>query len=103
MEDATSLLFDLPGFRVVACTRTPLGVRQVVVMQVADEHPYPRCGVLAGGRPYDVREMAVKDLPIGDRPLQVVWRKRRYRCRERACPQRVFTERSESSSRRGGG
>ena len=32
---------------------------------------------------------------MGHRPLEVVWRKRRYRCAERGCPQRVFTERSE--------
>src|SRR5512135_1816345 len=95
VSDATSLLFDLPGFRVVSVEVTPLGVRRVVVMQVAAEHACPRCGVLAGGKPYDVREMRVKDLPVGHRPLLVVWRKRRYRCREVSCPQRVFTERSE--------
>jgi len=39
--------------------------------------------------------MRVKDLPVGHRPLEVVWRKRRYRCAEPLCPQRVFTERSE--------
>lgn len=94
MEDATSLLFDLPGFRVVSCTLTPLGTRRAVVMQRVDEHGCPRCGVLAGGKPYDVREMRVKDVPMGHRPLEVVWRKRRYRCGEPACPQRVFTERS---------
>src|SRR5512135_1430666 len=95
VSDATSLLFDLPGFRVVSVEGTPLGVRRVVVMQVAAEHACPRCGVLAGGKPYDVREMRVKDLPMGHRPLLVVWRKRRYRCRETSYTQRVFTERSE--------
>ena len=95
MGDATSLLFDLPGFWVVSVEVTPLGLRQVIVMQVADEHACPRCGVLAGGKPYDVREMRVKDLPVGHRPLLVVWRKRRYRCLQSRCPQRVFTERSE--------
>src|SRR5512135_622741 len=95
VSDATSLLFDLPGFRVVSVEGTPLGVRRVVVMQVAAEHACPRCGVLAGGKPYDVREMRVKDLPVGHRPLLVVWRKRRYRCLQSPCPQRVFTERSE--------
>src|SRR5512143_1107836 len=93
--DATTLLFDLPGFRVVSVEVTPLGLRRVVVMQVADEHACPRCGVLAGGKPYDMREMRVKDLPVGHRPLLVIWRKRRYRCRDSVCSQRVFTERSE--------
>jgi hypothetical protein len=54
--DATSLLFDLPGFRVVSCELTPLGVRRVVVMQQAAEHACPRYGVLVGGKPYDHRE-----------------------------------------------
>src|SRR5512135_239247 len=31
---------------------------------------------------------------MGHRPLQVVWRKRRYHCPERRCAQRLFTERS---------
>jgi len=63
-------------------------------MQVVDEHACPRCGVLIGGKPCDLRESWITDLPFGHRPLEVVWRKRRYRCLERGCPQRVFTERS---------
>jgi transposase len=94
MHDATSLLFDLPGFRVVSCELSPVGVRTAVVMQTATEHACPRCGVLTGGKPYDRRESRIKDLPFGRRPLAVVWRKRRYRCPERRCPQRLFTERS---------
>jgi transposase len=94
VSDGTSLLFDLPGFRVVSCELVE-EQRRVVVMQEADEHACPRCGVLVGGRPYDVRESRIKDLPFGDRPVQVIWRKRRYRCPEPDCPQRVFTERSD--------
>ena len=95
MGDATTLFFDLPGFRVASVELTPLNLRRVIVMQVAHEHGCPQCGVLVGGKPYDVREMRVKDLPVGHRPLLVVWRKRRYRCLQSRCPQRVFTERSE--------
>jgi len=102
VSDATSLLYDLPGFRVVSCQETMSGpekgsadpTRRLVVMQVADEHGCPRCGVLVGGKPYDVRESRIKDLPVGHRPPQVVWRKRRYRCGESVCAQQVFTERS---------
>ncbi len=98
MSDATSLLYDLPGFRVVSCEETLTEpedgseepARRVVVMQAADEHGCPRCGVLVGGKPYDVRESTIKDLPMGHRPPQVVWRKRRYRCPEPRCSQRVF-------------
>ena len=95
MRDATSLLFDLPGFRVVSCEEDDAGVRRAVVMQVANEHGCPRCGVLVGGKPYDLRESRITDLPMGHRRLEVIWRKRRYRCLEQRCPQRVFTERSE--------
>jgi hypothetical protein len=35
------------------------------------------------------------DLQFGERRLIVVWGKRRYRCLEQACPQRVFVERSD--------
>jgi len=73
---------------------SPLGVRNVLIEQIAGEHPCPRCGVIVGGKPYDVRCSRVKDLPVGHRPVAVIWRKRRYRCAERRCGQRVFTERS---------
>ncbi|MBA3800362.1 MAG: ISL3 family transposase [Geodermatophilaceae bacterium] len=94
MSEATSLLYDLPGFVVVSCQEATPEERRVVVMQAADEHACPRCGVLVGPKPYDVRESRIKDLPLGHRPPQVVWRKRRYRCGEARCARRVFTERS---------
>ncbi|MBA2638389.1 MAG: transposase [Nocardioidaceae bacterium] len=94
MSDATSLLYDLPGFVVVSCAGTTSTDRRVVVMQAVDEHACPRCGVLVDGKPYDVRESRIKDLPVGHRAPRVVWRKRRYRCPEPRCSQRVFTERS---------
>ncbi len=96
MSDATSLLFDLPGFRVLSCALSPLGVRRVVLMQAAGEHACPRCGVLVSGRPYDCRESRIKDLPFGDGPLEVIWRKRRYRCPEDACRQKVGCSRFSS-------
>jgi transposase len=95
VSDGTSLLFDLPGFRVVSCEESDTGGRRAVVMQVAGKHACPRCGVLAGGKPHDLRESRIKDLPMGHRRLEVIWRKRRYRCAEPLCSQRVFTERSE--------
>jgi transposase len=33
-----------------------------------------------------------RDLPYGEEPLAVRWHKRQYRCRERACPRKAFTE-----------
>jgi len=99
MGNGTTLLFDLPGFRVVECREDEDGERHVVVMGEADEHACPRCGVLVS-RPYDVRESGIKDLPFGQRPLTVTWRKRRYRCQQAVCPRRVFTETSDQVPRR---
>lgn len=95
MKDATSVLFDLPGFAVVECVEFGDAARRVVIMQTVGEHGCPRCGVVIGGKPYDVRESRIKDLPFGERPLVVIWRKRRYRCPEPRCGQKVFVERSE--------
>jgi transposase len=33
-----------------------------------------------------------RDLPYGEEPLAVRWRKRQYRCCEQACPRKAFTE-----------
>jgi len=93
MGNGTTLLFDLPGFRVVECREDQHGHRHVVVMGVGEEHACPVCGVLAG-KPYDVRESRVKELPFGERLLSVTWRKRRFVCAEARCPRRVFTETS---------
>ncbi|MDQ3901098.1 MAG: hypothetical protein M3319_11930 [Actinomycetota bacterium] len=34
---------------------------------------------MVGGKPYDVRESRIKDLPLVEHKLVVIWRKRRYR------------------------
>lgn len=50
----------------------------------------PSCGVIAIG--HGRLEIRQRDLPIGDRPTVLVWRKRRWRCRERACPKQTWVE-----------
>lgn len=77
MKDATSVLFDLPGFVVIECVEHDDGDgRRVVIMQLAIEHGCPDCGIVVCGKPYDLRDSAVKDLPFGERRLVVIWRKR---------------------------
>ena len=93
MEDGTTLLFDLPGFRVVECVENEIGQRHVLVMGTKSLHACPDCGVAQAG-PYDHRESTITDLPFGHRPLSVRWRKRRFVCAEPACPRRIFTETS---------
>jgi transposase len=40
------------------------------------------------------RTVRVRDLPIGGRPVVLLWRKRIWRCREPACGVRTWTERA---------
>src|SRR5919201_1079131 len=49
------------------------------------------CGVRA--TPHGRRVVRVRDLPVGGRPVVLLWRKRIWRCRESACKVRTWTER----------
>src|SRR3954469_4229533 len=91
MDDATTLLFALPGYRVLDVSRAPDGGRRVLVETMIDEAACPDCGVFSR----DVHERPVrrvKDLPHGPKPLVVWVRQRRFRCPEQACERRSFTE-----------
>ena len=95
MSNATSLLFDLPGFVVVDGPHGTGDGRSVVIMTAPVEPACTGCGLLQPGRVHDHRLSRLKDVPFGDRPLRVWWRKRRFRCAGLACG-RVFTEVHES-------
>jgi transposase len=92
LEHSTTLLFGLPGMRVARVERAGDGTR--VVHAVTDEEAVaacPSCGVISTS----VKEYPTttpKDLPYGEEPLVVRWRKVRWRCRERACVRGSFTE-----------
>jgi transposase len=93
--DAASILFNLPGYRVVSAGPA-VGdqPRQVLIETVATEGACPSCGVLSSrvqARP----TQHVKDVACGGGRLDVVVRKRRYACRESLCPRRSFTEETE--------
>ena len=51
----------------------------------------PQCGVVSTSVKQR-RTTRPRDLPYGEEPLAVRWRKRQYRCRELACPRKAFTE-----------
>jgi transposase len=93
MENGTTILFGLPG---VAVDRVePAGggrVRLVhVVTTASSASGCPACGVVSVSvKQY--RTTCPRDLPYGEEPLAVRWRKRQYRCREVACARKVFTE-----------
>jgi transposase len=99
VENATSVLLDLPGFRVVEVRRvedeSAVEDRRLVVVETVEPvAACPGCGVHAV-RVHERPLVRVKDLPVGSGRLRLVWRKRRYRCEEPLCSRRSFTETSE--------
>ena len=96
MENGMTILFGLPGVAVQRVERGQGGhggmVRLVHVVTAASSAAgCPQCGVIpASVKQY--RTTQPRDLPYGEEPLAVRWRKRQYRCREAACPRKAFTE-----------
>jgi transposase len=86
-----STLLGLDGFEVVSAELVG-GEWQLVVQTTARVIGCAGCGVPA--KPHGRREVRVRDLPIGGRPVVLWWRKRLWRCREPACGVRTWTERT---------
>jgi transposase len=86
-----SVLLGLDGFEVLA-VQVVSGEWQLEVQTTATEVGCVGCGMRAElhGR----RTVRVRDLPIGGRPVVLLWRKRIWRCREPACGVRTWTERA---------
>ena len=96
MENATSILFGLPGVAVHRVERAHdehgVAVRLVHVVTTASSAAgCPECGVVSTSVKQR-RTTRPRDLAYGEEPLAVRWRKRQYRCREQACPRTAFTE-----------
>jgi len=96
MENGTTILFGLPGVAVQRVERTQdeLGVALRLVHLVTTASSAagcPECGVVSVSVKQR-RTTRPRDLPYGEEPLAVRWRKRQYRCREQACPRTAFTE-----------
>jgi transposase len=91
-KDWASILFDLPGYRVIGAVEAAGDApRRVWVESVRVEDGCPTCGVLSSriaARPVQ----RVRDVPVGDSPLELFVRKRRFVCQQPACPRRTFTE-----------
>jgi transposase len=94
VNDGTGLaeaLLGLPGFRVLAVAETS----DEVVIRVETTATFvgcDDCGTRA--QAHDRVEVAVRDLACFGRPARLVWRKRRWRCRESLCERRTWTETS---------
>jgi transposase len=85
-------LLGIEGLAVHRVALQEDGVR-VAHLVTADETAAacPACGVVSTS----VKGHAVtrpRDIPYGEAPVHLVWRKRRWRCREAACPRGSFTE-----------
>ncbi len=91
-ELGATLLLGIDGLEVERVTLQEDGARVVHVV-TADEaaSACPACGVVSTS----VKGYAVtrpRDLPYGEEPVELVWLKRRWRCREVACSRGSFTE-----------
>jgi transposase len=84
-----AVVFGVPGMRVLAAQREQDGLCLVVETDqtVAGCRG---CGVVAAA--HGRREQVLHDAPFGHRRVRVRWRKRLWRCRERACSVGTFTE-----------
>lgn len=93
MSDGIGLaeaLLGLDGFRVLAVSET--ADELVVTIETTTTIAWcVACGVRA--EVHDRNPVPVRDLPCFGRPARLVWRKRRWRCREPRCDAKTWTER----------
>jgi transposase len=88
------LLVGLDGLHVTGVDRDDdLGVLIVRVESPPALMGCRSCGVVAHS--HGRRDVVLVDAPCFNRPVQLVWRKRTWRCIEPSCPTRVFTEQAE--------
>jgi len=92
-RDAASVIFNLPGYRVVDAVDLRLGGRRVKVEPVEVEDGCPACGVVSS-RVHAWVEQRVRDIPHAGQVVVVV-RKPRLVCTEPACGRRTFTTATE--------
>lgn len=94
------LLVGLPGLHVVSVTER--GGRRGPVFRVVVESPTRveacrTCGVVAHS--HGRRDVHLVDVPCMGRPVELVWRKRTWRCAEPGCRAGSFTEQDEQVAR----
>lgn len=92
-RDAASVLFNLPGYRVVEAVDAGAGSRRVTIASTASEHACPSCGVLTH-RVHQRARQRLSDIPLAGR-LEVVLVRRRFVCAEPRCARRTFVEVTE--------
>jgi transposase len=94
-----SALLGLNGFVVLAqLLDEETGEWWLAVETTEDRGWCPTCGVRAVG--HGRRRVKVRDLPMADRPVVLVWAKRLWRCPEPACPTGTWSEESDAIASR---
>src|SRR5689334_2861873 len=88
-RDAASVIFNLPGYRVVDAVDLPMGGRRIKVQPVVLGDGCPACGVVSY-RVHAWSAQRVRDVQHAGR-VEVVVRKPRLVCAESLCPRRTFT------------
>jgi len=97
MSDATGLaeaMLGLEGFTVLAVREDPSEL-VISVESTAVRVGCAGCGVRAQAQ--DRVTIDVRDLACFGRPTRLVWRKRRWRCREERCTVKTWTEESPAA------
>lgn len=89
-RDAASILFDLPGYRVIGVGDEPRVGRWVDV-EIDHRAACSACGV-APSRVHSTRCQRLRDVPHA--PV-VIWRKRRWFCDNTTCPATTFSEHTD--------
>ncbi|HZA86708.1 MAG TPA: ISL3 family transposase, partial [Acidimicrobiales bacterium] len=88
-----SALVGLGGFVVTAQLLDDASGEWWLAVETADDRAWCEiCGVRAIG--HGRRRVVVRDLPMADRPVVLVWAKRLWRCGEAACSARTWSEES---------
>jgi transposase len=95
--DRCDLLLGLEGVYVIAVEVAGDGGLRVVVETPAVPMGCRQCGVVARAR--GRRDVALVDVPSAGRAVELVWRKRTWRCLEPMCPTGSFTESNDDIAR----
>ena len=92
MEQSTTLLLGLPGVAVARVERREDGARMVHVVTAGEHAGVCReCGVVSTSCKQLVTTRP-RDIPCGMDAVELLWHKRRWRCRHPDCPRRTFTD-----------
>jgi len=87
----SALISDLAGFRLLGLVLED----DSLTLVVAATRPTADCPLCRrrSARVQSDYDRTLVDLPVGDRPVRLRLRVRRFRCLTRACPRRIFAER----------